>query len=196
MSKIQNGPDGAKAIGTTIHKLLGEDEIPAGLFRDPSMEYLSGIIFSNAATIAKFNRMGYLAGWQPGDLRMIRQGILFDRTPGALEPIDFPSISSAKNMESCGQAAKHGARSLKCFIILLRNTLLRSICYRARHIGSNPEAKSSARLCGRTPSSRRLRPSKYPDPESRRGGDPPQKYQFDVIVFSLRASQEDRRRSL
>jgi hypothetical protein len=86
---VDNGPDGAKAIGTTINKLLGEDEIPAGLFRDPSMSYLSGIIFSNAATIAKFNRMGYLAGWRPEGLRMIREGILFDRTPGALEPIDF-----------------------------------------------------------------------------------------------------------
>lgn len=86
---VDNGLDSAKAIGTTIHKLLGEDEIPAGLFRDPSMNYLSGIIFSNAATIAKFNRMGFLAGWQPGGLRMTRQGILFDRTPGALEPIDF-----------------------------------------------------------------------------------------------------------
>jgi hypothetical protein len=86
---VDKGPDRTRAIGTVIHKLLGEDEIPAGLFRDPFMAYLSGIIFSNAATIAKFNRMGYLAGWQPGGLRMVRQGILFDRTPGALEPIDF-----------------------------------------------------------------------------------------------------------
>jgi len=53
------------------------------------MAYLSGIIFSNVATIVKFNRMGYLAGWQPAGLRMVRQGILFDRMPGALEPIDF-----------------------------------------------------------------------------------------------------------
>lgn len=34
-------------------------------------------------------RLGFLAGWRPPGLTMIRRGILFDRTPGALEPIDF-----------------------------------------------------------------------------------------------------------
>lgn len=87
--EISDGPEGRKAIRTPVSKLLGKDEIPAGLFRDPAMSHLSGIIFSNAATLGKFNRMGYLAGWQPPGLRMIRQGILFDRAPGALEPIDF-----------------------------------------------------------------------------------------------------------
>jgi hypothetical protein len=53
------------------------------------MSHLSGIIFSNAATLGKFNRMGFLAGWRPSGLAMIRTGILFDRTPGAVEPIDF-----------------------------------------------------------------------------------------------------------
>ena len=82
-------PEGRKAIGTPISKLLGKDEIPAGLFRDPAMSHLSGIIFSNAATLGKFNRMGFLAGWRPPGLSMVRTGILFDRTPGAVEPIDF-----------------------------------------------------------------------------------------------------------
>lgn len=86
---ISDGPDGRKAVGTTVTKLLGQDEIPAGLFRDPSMSHVSGIIFSNAATLGKFNRMGFLAGWRPPGLTMIRTGILFDRTPGAVDPIDF-----------------------------------------------------------------------------------------------------------
>lgn len=86
---VSDGPEGRKAIGTPVSKLLGKDEIPAGLFRDPAMSHLSGIVFSNAATLGKFNRMGYLAGWKPPGLRMVRQGIFFDRTPGALEPINF-----------------------------------------------------------------------------------------------------------
>lgn len=41
--------------------------------------------------------MGFLAGWRPPGLTMTRRGILFDRTPGALEPIDFDlSVDSAE----------------------------------------------------------------------------------------------------
>lgn len=86
-----------RAIGTPIAKLTGKHGIPAGLFRDPDFAHLSGVIFSNAATLAKFNRMGFLAGWRPPGLRMTRRGILFDRKPGALEPIDFDlSVESAE----------------------------------------------------------------------------------------------------
>jgi hypothetical protein len=83
--------DGPKrrAVGTAISNLTGKNAIPAGLFRDPSFAHLSAVLFSNAGTMAKFNRMGFLAGWRPPGLSMIRRGILFDRTPGALEPIDF-----------------------------------------------------------------------------------------------------------
>ena len=86
---ISDGSNGRKAIGTPVSNLLGKDRIPAGLFRDSAMSHLSGIIFTNAATLGKFNRMGFLAGWQPPGLGMVREGILFDRTPGALEPIPF-----------------------------------------------------------------------------------------------------------
>ncbi len=83
--------DGAerRAVGRPISNLTGKNAIPAGLFRDPAFAGLSAIMFSNAGTLAKFNRMGFLAGWRPPGLSMIRRGILFDRTPGALEPIDF-----------------------------------------------------------------------------------------------------------
>jgi len=86
---VSDGPEGRKAVGAPVTKLLGPDGIPAGLFRDPSMSHLSAIVFSNAATLGKFNRMGFLAGWRPPGLSMTRTGILFDRTPGAVDPIDF-----------------------------------------------------------------------------------------------------------
>jgi hypothetical protein len=60
---VAEGPEGRKAIGTPISKLLGKDEIPAGLFRDPGMSHLSGIIFSNAGTLGKFNRMVSVANY-------------------------------------------------------------------------------------------------------------------------------------
>ena len=87
--QVMDGPNGPKAFGTPVDILLGESDFPAGLFRDSSMTYLSAVIFSNAATLGKFNRMGYLAGWRPPGLKMVRDGLLFDRTPGALQPIPF-----------------------------------------------------------------------------------------------------------
>ena len=78
-----------RAVGTSLAHLMGKDSIPAGLFRNPEFAHLSAVLFSNAATLAKFNRMGFLAGWRPPGVTMIRRGILFDRTPGALEPIPF-----------------------------------------------------------------------------------------------------------
>lgn len=86
---IEGEGDQRRAVGTPIAKLTGKHGIPAGLFRDPDFAHLSGVIFSNAATIAKFNRMGFLAGLRPPGLKMIRRGILLDRTPGVLKPIPF-----------------------------------------------------------------------------------------------------------
>ncbi len=87
--QVAEGPDGAHAIGPAVSVLRGKDSIPAGLFRDPAMAHLSAVIFSNAATISKFNRMGFLAGWRPPGLKMVRYGHLFDRTPGALKSLPF-----------------------------------------------------------------------------------------------------------
>jgi len=88
-AQVADGPEGPRAFTTPVGVLRGEAQIPAGLFRDPSMSHLSAVIFSNAATLGKFNRMGYLAGWRPPGVKIIRQGLLFDRAPGALEPISF-----------------------------------------------------------------------------------------------------------
>ncbi|MBV6323753.1 hypothetical protein [Duganella violaceipulchra] len=82
--------DGEKVgVLNSITELMGAEKIPAGLFRSPESAKLSAIVFSNAATIAKFNRMGYLAGIRPEGLRMIRAGAIFDRRPGMLAPIPF-----------------------------------------------------------------------------------------------------------
>lgn len=85
---VEEGENGRYAISEPIDKLIGHD-IKAGLFNDPEMRGLSAIVFSNACTMAKFNRMGVLAGLGVPGVKLRRQGILYDRTPGALEHINF-----------------------------------------------------------------------------------------------------------
>lgn len=87
-AKVEDGPEGPRAVEVKVEVLL-DARIPAGLFRNPTMAHLSGVIFSNAATLGKFNRMGFLAGWRLPGLAMVRQGIIFNRTAGALEAIQF-----------------------------------------------------------------------------------------------------------
>src|SRR6266540_4217571 len=67
-----DGPDGRRfASAAPVKGLLGAQAIPAGLFRDPSIAHLSAVIFSNSATLGKFNRMGFLAGFRPPGLKMV-----------------------------------------------------------------------------------------------------------------------------
>lgn len=104
-----------RAIGTPITNLTGRHGIPAGLFRDPDFAHLSAVIFSNAATLGKFNRMGFLAGWRPPGLTMIRRGILFDRSPGALEPIDFELSVASDEYEALWPWGEAWCQELEVF---------------------------------------------------------------------------------
>jgi len=83
-----------------VEKLQLDIDIPAGLFRDPQYRHLSAVLHSNAGTIAKFNRMGFLSGHQYPGLRMIRRGHFYDRTPGALCGIDFDLDISGEEYNS------------------------------------------------------------------------------------------------
>jgi hypothetical protein len=103
------------AVGTPITKLTGRHGIPAGLFRDRNFAHVSAVIFSNAATLAKFNRMGFLAGWRPPGLTMIRSGILFDRTPGALEPIPFEMSVDSPEYEALWPWGEAWCQELEVF---------------------------------------------------------------------------------
>ena len=63
--------------------------IPSGFFYQPETENISAVMFSNAATITKFNRMGKLADLGSKEVKMIREGYLFDPNPNAFDPIHF-----------------------------------------------------------------------------------------------------------
>lgn len=86
---VADTPTGRGVIEERITHLRDPDRIPAGIFRDPAYAHLSAIIFSNAGTMTKFNRMGFLVGIRPPSLSMVRGGVIYDKTPNALEPIEF-----------------------------------------------------------------------------------------------------------
>jgi hypothetical protein len=77
------------AWSSDVSHLLGDTAFPAGLFRTSVHSELSAVIFTNACSIAKFNRVGVSAGALTKGLRYVRFGKFYDRTPGALEGIPF-----------------------------------------------------------------------------------------------------------
>ncbi len=77
------------ASAQSITHLLGDSKFPAGLFCNQKHCELSAIIFTNACTIAKFNRVTVSAGAQTKGLRYVRFGEFYDDRPNALKSIPF-----------------------------------------------------------------------------------------------------------
>jgi len=77
------------AVVKEVTHLLGASNFPAGLFCNRDHAELSAIIFTNACTTGKFNRMALSMGAPTPGLRYTRYGKFFDRTPGALDGIPF-----------------------------------------------------------------------------------------------------------
>jgi hypothetical protein len=78
-----------KAVSFSASHLLGASAFPAGIFTDEQHAELSAVIFSNACSIAKLNRVAISGGGPPDGLRYMRIGMFFDRNPGVLEGIPF-----------------------------------------------------------------------------------------------------------
>lgn len=62
---------------------FGEKQIPSGFFDQPMAENVSAVMFSNAGTIAKFDRMGVVAGFAESDVRYVRFGLRYNSDPDA-----------------------------------------------------------------------------------------------------------------
>ena len=73
----------------TADRLQTAQPIPAGLFRSSEHEELAAIIFSNACSIGKFNRVAVSSGAQTPELRYVRVGKFFDRRPGVWDGVPF-----------------------------------------------------------------------------------------------------------
>lgn len=66
----------------TEHTYNGKT-VPSGFFDLPKSENVSAVLFSNAGTLAKFDRIGALAGFAPPHHEYIRIGYTFNPDPGA-----------------------------------------------------------------------------------------------------------------
>ncbi|GJL60811.1 MAG: hypothetical protein NPIRA03_36680 [Nitrospirales bacterium] len=58
--------------------------IPSGFFDLPKAENISAVLFSNAGTLAKFDRIGVAAGFGAKNHKYLRIGLKFDPNPNAV----------------------------------------------------------------------------------------------------------------
>lgn len=84
----ENGEKSVVKEDIDFHEYEGK-RIPSGFFKIPEAENISAVLFTNSATITKFNRMGKIAGLGSQNIKLIRAGTLFNPDPEALEPIPF-----------------------------------------------------------------------------------------------------------
>lgn len=63
--------------------------VPSGWFTQTGIEHISAVLWSNAGTAAKFNRMGVIAGHGHPEVHIARLGYEFDPDPESLKPIAF-----------------------------------------------------------------------------------------------------------
>lgn len=63
--------------------------VPSGFFNLPGSEHVSAVLFNSSATLPKFNRIGYVAGFGSRRVRMTRYGTVWNPDPDAAQPIRF-----------------------------------------------------------------------------------------------------------
>lgn len=85
-TRVENGA--TKVTKIQSHKWK-DKKIPSGFFYQGDAEHISAVLFSNQATIPKFNRMGKIGGLGSADVKMIRTGFLYNPDPDAIYPISF-----------------------------------------------------------------------------------------------------------
>lgn len=77
----------------------GEKVAPSGFFDLPDAENVSAVLFSNAGTIAKFDRMGVLAGYAPPNHRYFRTGLRANPDPNSPTGLPFHVEVGADNYD-------------------------------------------------------------------------------------------------
>ena len=105
-----------QAVAMPRKQLLGPSQFPAGLFSDSRHSGLSAVIFSNACSIAKLNRVLASGLGAPDGVRYTRIGAFFDRTPGALKNIPFClDVTSAEYRQLWPQGYEPWSAELEVF---------------------------------------------------------------------------------
>ena len=77
----------------------GGKKIPTGFFDLPCTENVSAVLFSNAGTLAKFDRMGVAAGFAAQGHRYFRVGLAYDADPNAVIGKSFVREVNATDYE-------------------------------------------------------------------------------------------------
>jgi hypothetical protein len=77
----------------------GDKTIEAGFFYLPDAENVSAVMFSNAGTLAKFDRVGVMAGFAAPDHKYFRIGIRYDPDPNAITGTQFKSEIGKENYD-------------------------------------------------------------------------------------------------
>lgn len=87
----EKSPNGQLHVTETpvAEHVWGAKRIPSGFFNLPDSEHVSAVLFSNSATVSKFNRLGVLAGFGRDNIRIFRAGIRHNFDPNAAEGIPF-----------------------------------------------------------------------------------------------------------
>jgi hypothetical protein len=77
-----------RAVPRASHTFASKT-VPSGFFDLPGAENVSAVLFSNAGTIAKFDRMGVVAGFVPADHTYLRVGLKYNHDPNSVHPTPF-----------------------------------------------------------------------------------------------------------
>lgn len=77
-----------KAAKAEKHEYGGKT-VPSGFFDLPGAENISAVLFSNAGTLSKFDRIGVSAGFCPIDHRYYRFGVKFNPDPNVIVGVPF-----------------------------------------------------------------------------------------------------------
>lgn len=82
--------DGLLTVGREpVERHVGSKDIPSGFFNLPGAENISGVLFANSGTAAKFNRMGQQGRHASEAFRLFRYGTCYDWDPNATSPHSF-----------------------------------------------------------------------------------------------------------
>lgn len=117
----QRAEDGTLAIvpkKIEEHKWEDKAPVPSGFFRQPDSENVSAIIFSNSGTIAKFNRMGILHKFGPGNVLAVREGTMVNHDPNASLPKHFKVLVNSAGYEETwmeGMSVLHNPNAIYPF---------------------------------------------------------------------------------
>lgn len=80
-STWENGAFATRFEDLEVHRREDGKTIPSNLFSQPGASKLSAILFTNAGTTAKFNRMGAVAGYLPANVGLLRIGSMYGPPP-------------------------------------------------------------------------------------------------------------------